>query len=445
MNHSNKILTIAVVAIVLIAACGSAIYLLTKDKSDNRIDTDETAAVYGNANGDYTVDDLDRTFIQNIIDGKTKWDKTANPFADANVDGSIDDKDIALVDKIIKNEQCDVYYYNYFGEAQKISYPQSNKTIAVTYWQQAEEMAILGEWGNVKVANASVESRGNIYDLSGVTFIGKSAVSALDDAQVETILDKKVDLIIGSAYDSVRKYADPLKERGIDTIYLWHTGDYCISTILTLGVLMDAEERAEKFVQYWVDIQKLLEERLPSKENRRTAVITMMHADEDHYIGSYGGIFTSVNEPAGEWILIGNIANVYTTDVTGSKTLGRNYYQPEWFIENPFDCMVVMGSGVNAGTQEDYDTWFENMAQKYYSKTSEYKSGNMLGVTFSFGGFSGYSLMIVLAWMMYPDLFTQEEAEEWMGYYYENFTDLGAESTVPPQYYQGDGYNASYL
>ncbi len=445
MDYGSKILIIAVVVVIVVAACGSIVYLMTKDPADARIDTDEIAAVYGNANNDYAVDHLDVEFIQDIIDGKTTWDKAANPFADANCDGSITQADLDLVNKIINDEECTVYYYNYFGEAQEISYPQFNKRIAVTYWQQAEEMAILGQWDNVKVANASVESRGNIYDLSGVKFIGNSAVSALDSAQVETILEEGIDLIIGTASDSVRMYADPLKSQGVETIYLWHAGDYCISTILTLGVLMDAEEQAEKFLQYWVDIKGLLEDRLPAEEDRPSVVIVMMHKDEDSYISSYGGIFTSVNDPAGEWILIGEMANVYTADVTGSKTQGRNYYQPEWFIENPFDYMVVMGSGVNSGTQEEYNSWFEGMVDKYYSKTNEYADGNILGVTYSFGGFSGYSLMMVLAWMIYPDLISYDEAVEWMEYYYDNFTDLGTECEIPPQYYTGDGYDASYL
>lgn len=447
MERNIKLITTIVVIIIVVAACASAAYVLTRDGGDERIDTDEMAAVYGNANNDYAVDGLDVEFIQSIVDGETQWDADANPFADTNCDGRIDQSDVDLVNKIINDEECDVYYYNYFGEAQQVSYPLTDRKIAVTYWQQAEEMAILGQWDNVVCANASVETRGNIYDLSGVVFMGDSSGSALDAAQVETMLDNGVNLIIGSAYDTVRTYADPLKDRGVDTVYLWHAGDYCISTILTLGVLMDSEEKAEQFLQYWVDIQHTLDERLPAKEDRPTAVIVMMHQDEDRYIGSYGGIFTSVNEPAGEWILIGELANVFTADVTGSTTLGRNYYSLEWFLEpeNQFDYMVVMGSGVNAGTQEDYDTWFEGMADKYYSQTSEYQNGNILGVTYSFGGFSGYSLIMVLAWMMYPDLFTQEEAMDWMNYYYENFTDLGADCEIPPQFYLGDGYDASYL
>ena len=93
MDHNSKILTIAVVAIVLIAGIGSAIYLLTgSDSGEKRINTTEKALVYGNANNDYAIDQLDIDFIQDIVDKKTTWNKTANPFADADNDGTITSK-----------------------------------------------------------------------------------------------------------------------------------------------------------------------------------------------------------------------------------------------------------------------------------------------------------------------------------------------------------------
>ena len=446
MDKGSKALTISVVAVIIVAAIGVSAYsILNGGGDDNRIDTDETALVYGNANMDYAIDQEDIDTLQDIIDGRTTWDKASSPLADANCDGRIDSQDIDLVRKIINDEDCTVYYHNYFGEAQEMSYPQKDKKLAVTYWQQAEEVAILGLWDNVYVANDSLSTRGNLYDLSHVTFIGNSSGAALDDASVETILENDIELIIGSAYDTVSSYADPLKEYGVETIYLWHAGSYCIPTILTLGILLDEEEAAEKFLNYWVDIQKLLDERLPAQEGRPSLVITMMHQDEDRYIGSYGGIFTSVNDPAGEWILISNLANVYTADVTGNKTLGRNFYSTEWFIENPFDYMVIMGSGTGATNQQEYDAWFEKTVDKYFANTQEYADGNILGVTYSFGGFSGYSLMGILAWMIYPDLFTYEEAVDLMQYYYDNFTDKTVDCESLAMYYLGTGFDASYL
>ncbi|MCQ2070322.1 MAG: ABC transporter substrate-binding protein [archaeon] len=442
---NNKLIAILAVVIIVVAGC-SAVFLLAGDDDgkEKRINTDEVAAVYGNANHDYAVDDLDVKFIQDIIDKKTVWDSKKNPFADANNDGKIDASDIELVKKIINNEKCTVYYHNYFGEAQPLSYPVDTSRIAVTYWQQAELAGILGLWDNVVLANKSVDGRGQLYDLSKVTFMGNSSGAALDSEQAQLILEKKVTLIIGSAYDSVRSYADPLESQGVQTIYLWHAGSYCLSTLLTYGVLLNLEEKAEKFIGFWADIDEKISSKI-SDDKRPSVVIVMNHKDEDSYIKSYGGIFTSVNEPAGEWYLIGKLGKVYTTEVTGMKAQGRNFYSIDWFIENPFDYMVVMGSGTGANTQAEYDSWFETIAAKYYSNTQEYKNGNVLGTTFSFGGFSAYALMPVLAWMMYPDIFSYEEALELRQFYYDEFVPEKPDCREIPSYYLGSEYKASYL
>ena len=440
---NKKLIAIIAVAIIVVAGC-SVIFLSGGDTDEKRIDTNEVAAVYGNANNDYAVDQLDVDLLQNIADKKATWDKVSQPLADADQDGVITQSDVDVVKKILNNEKCQVYYHNYFGEAQKLNYPVDTSRIAVTYWQQAEEVGILGLWDNVVCANASVDGRDNLYDMSNVTFMGKASGSALDSEQVQLMLEKDVTLIIGSAYDSVRTYADPLASQGVQTIYLWHAGDYCISTLLTMGVLCDKEANAEKFLRYWTDLEAALEEKVPT-DGRPSVVIVMNHKDEDNYIKSYGGIFTSVNDPAGEWILINKLADVFTADVTGSKSLGRNYYGIDWFIENPFDYMVVMGSGTGATNQAEYDAWFETIAKKYYSQTEEYKNGNILGTTYSFGGFSAYSLMPILAWMLYPDQFSYEEALELRQYYYDEFVPLKPDCTTIPMYYLGSGYDASYL
>ena len=442
---NNKVIALAAVAILVIAGCSTIFILSNEDGNHTRINTDEVAAVYGNANHDYRVDELDVKFLQDIVDKKTTWDSKKYPFADADNDSFITQNDVEIVKKIINKEPCTVYYHNYFGEPQPLNYPVDTSRIAVTYWQQAEEVGILGLWNNVVCANASVDGRGNLYDLSNVAFMGKSSGSALDSEQVQLMLDKKVTLIVGSGYDSVRTYADPLKDYGIQTIYLWHAGDYCISTLLTMGILCDATEQAEKFLRYWTDLDQKLQDRVPAESDRPSVVIVMNHKDEDNYIKSYGGIFTSVNDPAGEWILIGKLANVFTTDVTGSKTLGRNYYSIDWFIQNPFDYMVVMGSGTGATNQAEYDAWFETIADKYYSHTQEYQNGNVLGTTYSFGGFSAYSLLPILAWMLYPDAISYEEALEMRQYYYNEFVPEKPDCTTIPMYYLGTEYKASYL
>lgn len=444
----TKKIAVAVVGLLIIIGVGGTLLLSGDESTEKRIDGKDVALVYGNANNDYAIDHLDVEILQDIVDEKITWDSENNPLADANFDGKITQADIDLVKKIINNEKCDVYYHNCFDEAQEISYPLKDKRIAVTYWQQAEEAAILGLWDNVVLANASVDNRSNLYDYSNVQFYGNAATSKVDAATVERMLEEDIELVICSGYQNLYDVFSPLKNKGIEAIYLWHAGEMAFSTILTTGILTDTEEQAEKFLKYKVDVEKYITDKMDGVD-KPSLVITMIHyGKEDAMISKYGGIFTSVNDPAQEWHLLKMLADVETQDInaTGSKTQGRNYLPVEWFIENPRDYILVMGSGANKVSSQDlFDQWFEEDSKKYFGMTEAYKNGNMVGTTFSLGGFSAYSLMPIMAWMVHPDLFTQDEGEELRQYYLDNFTDKKPAFNTLFEYYVGDGYDASYL
>lgn len=447
MRHlKTKIIALAIVAIIILGGVVVAFYALSNDDDDERMNTDEVAAVYGNANNDYTIDSLDRDLIQDIVDGKAVWDRTANPFADANNDGSVTQADVEQVNRIINRESTDIWYYNGFGEAQRLSFPVDTSRIAVTYWQESEAMGILGLWDNVVLVNPSNRNDTALYDFSKTEWMGNADTGTLDSEQVQQILSKDVTLIVASPSDPIRTYAEPLEAQGVQTTYLRGTGEYCLGTILTLGLLFDQEERGQKFVQYWVDLQELLDQRVPDVSERPTATIVMVHGyNEQRFIGSYGGMFTFVNNPSGAWQLISKIANVYTTDVTGSVGQGRNHYGIDWFIQNPFDYIIVLGSGIGAKSQEDYNTWFETIAPQFFANTQEYNNGNIIGMTNNFSGYSAYALMPILMWMLYPDQFSYDEMLQIRQSYYDQFVPLAPDCTTLYQYYTGTGYDASYI
>jgi iron complex transport system substrate-binding protein len=62
---------------------------------------DYTLGIFGNANMDDTIDELDIEYVQGIIDGTN--DETE--LADANYDGEIDEEDITQIELIISGEE----------------------------------------------------------------------------------------------------------------------------------------------------------------------------------------------------------------------------------------------------------------------------------------------------------------------------------------------------
>ena len=448
---NNKIL--AVIAVVIIVAAGCSVILLTKNGSDenSRIKTDEVTAVYGNANYDYALDDLDVKFLEDIVSGKTTWDKTKYPLADANQDGEITQADIDLVKKIINKEKCTVYYQDYYGDVTAVNFPLSDRNIAVTYYQQAEACAILGVLDNVTVASKAATVYSDLWPtLNDAVEWGTTGSSAITDDAVEKFIDNDVTLVICTPRTENRELAQRLhEERGIDFIQLWYNGNYCISTIQTMAILMDCQERSEKYKSYCEGIADELSSKITAENKKNILVANGYNASNDQ-LSILG------NERHGSYVLMNKyLGNAYYED--GTNQFGFVYKNVEWLVENSqkFDYIVLCQSG-NAGfsnnqttgevyTHEEYNTQFEE-AVSYFGKVKAYEDGNVIGSVYpNTFGFSAYPFLKLIAAQMYPDLFSLEDAvndiQEWFdtfGVVSIDVSEFGAYS------YTGDGYHANY-
>ena len=61
------------------------------------------------------------------------------------------------------------------------------------------------------------------------------------------------------------------------------------------------------------------------------------------------------------------------------------------------------------------------------------------------GGISGYGLVTTLAYMIYPDLFTKEEAQNLLQEWFDNFTVAKIDVKTQGAYiYDGTAYKTSY-
>ena len=103
-----KITVVAVVAVVLVAAC--AIVLITHESKSSEVEINSQLRVFGNADGNYTIDQNDLDLIDDILAGKENF--SDHPLADANHDGKITEDDKTLVQQIINGDTCTVYHYN---------------------------------------------------------------------------------------------------------------------------------------------------------------------------------------------------------------------------------------------------------------------------------------------------------------------------------------------
>ena len=436
------------------AACNVTVKSPTDDKVLNEgyvFEVDTVARVYGNANNDDRIDSKDVEFIQNIIDKKITFNKSINPYADANYDGVIDSKDIAQVNMIISKSRGTVWYENYYKEVQSIDFPVTGKKIGVTYWQQAQLIDLVGHWDDVVAANASVtQARSNQYDLSNITYsYGTTGSSKLTEEFCEGYAQAGVDLIIGSPYKGTVTEVANTYLPNVPVITLGIGGASCVSSALTLGILMDAEERAQKYEEYVLGIIDTVKEGLSTVKNseKPKMLVTRMYEDNDGYISRYGGILVNCANTDGSYQLLSMFADLYTDNSETSTTPNRTQ---EWILSQDFDLIFDMEvytgfqtssiPGEQFYTQGEYNKRFENSVE-YFKGTKAYNNGGVLSSSYIFDGYSGFASLMMSAHMIYPELFTLRQGQDSLQYWYDNFTVTDVDvRTQGGYYYTGDKY-----
>ncbi|MBR2254556.1 MAG: hypothetical protein IJ856_01860, partial [Candidatus Methanomethylophilaceae archaeon] len=297
---------------------------------------------------------------------------------------------------------------------------------------------------------------------SNVKTIGTVGSSSINEAGVETILDNKVDLIVATPSNSVKTTCDALMNddsRGyhIDVVYLWYASSYCIPTIMTMGILMDAEADALAYAQYCYDAEKNITSKISDGDKKDAIVICGFEPTSmASRMSSKGGLDVISGDQAGAYYLMSKIANTY--HATDTDNWGYCYRSVEWFIENDklFDVIIDTESGAGFAkvndngtdrfyTQDEYNARFENSI-KYFAGTEEYVDGWIVGSTFDFlSGFSGYAMLPVIAAQLYPDQFNMSDAISNLQYWFDNFTTVKLDVTKVGGYrYTGDKFNTAY-
>ena len=122
MGNKNLIIVIAVIAIA-IAGIGAALLLFNGEPEVK--DTPPTSTdllIYGNANGDGTIDSNDVRIVENVLNAKENYTLASYPLADANHNGRIDSGDVEIVKKLAERKETEVYVIAQMDEDDDPSY-----------------------------------------------------------------------------------------------------------------------------------------------------------------------------------------------------------------------------------------------------------------------------------------------------------------------------------
>ncbi|MBR2093574.1 MAG: iron chelate uptake ABC transporter family permease subunit, partial [Candidatus Methanomethylophilaceae archaeon] len=236
-------------------------------------------------------------------------------------------------------------------------------------------------------------------------------------------------------------------------IFLWYTGDWCIPTMLALGIMLGAEEKAKAYMDYSLNVINIINERL--KDTKRPYVIVAGGSKSLAEDGVSSTVTVYSNPMEGDYYFTNLVANAYTNS-SGLSEFGSKKLSYEWMLlnDNLLDYILIYQNqtGFATGsadsgviiTQQEFNERFESTVGTY-KEMSAYKNGHYIGIPYDmFGGISGYGLTLMIAYMIYPDLFTLNEAQDMLQKWFDEFTvaKLDVRKTGG-YYYSGGSYPAA--
>lgn len=273
---NNKTIAIAVVAILLIAGASAFLLMRGDDEGSSRVMLDETLDVYGNANGDWTIDQKDTELIQKIIDDDTINWENLYPFADANHDGKVDQEDLDQTNALIQGKAEYVNMHDGLGNYKHVRC--NPERIAVDQIQICEYISIMGQGSKVVCGDFPASILGNAFYFDQ-KIESHGSNSAPD---YEKLRSMDVDLYLTFYTSSYDEKATKLNNTDVVYLglYLTDTLDLerssFVKAFLKGGYIFNDEQRAKEYVNWLLETRdeiKSISDKVDEKD-RKNVLIT---------------------------------------------------------------------------------------------------------------------------------------------------------------------------
>jgi ABC-type Fe3+-hydroxamate transport system, periplasmic component len=424
----TKLLTITAIAILAISAIGAGIYVLNNHSParNPRALLSDSLEVYGNANGDWTINDDDIRYVEQIIRGDVKESK----FADSNQDGKIDSKDIEQIKALSNGTAKFVYVIDGLGDLVKVNC--SPERIYALQLQNAEIAAIMGVGKNVVAGGPPVEHYADFLlpgQKESMTYVWENW---------EIIAELNVDMYM--AFGASQKATPAEKLPGVDVIYMGLYEPITESLekslygqgILKMGYIFNCKERAEGYLGFLIDIRdriQVITSTIPENErvnvltsgysnyfmNENTKTITVyLEADTTTQAAALAGA-RNVAESLPNWsgASYSTTANLEWLDAISVDwiTLHYNYYDP-WGVSTT----TPPGGYTIKDSSEMYKT-LTDVATRPMLENIDKDQIMLLPQEFRNGSHGGIILAAYLAKAFYPEYFKDFDPDEYMKEY----------------------------
>ena len=420
---NSKIAVFAVVMILVVVSVGAAFTVMQNNDQNDNIKPTGRLVVYGNSNNDDYLDERDLTMIKSIVSGDAEWDKEINPFADVNVDGKVNSDDVSHLEKILKKEKCKMYYLDVWGETSTVHYPITG-SIGTMYWEQADLAILLGIWNRV-TACGSV----SLTEDKNPGWTSKFSLGRGYNTEPETVLSSGVSAVIaytasdGSAHD-LKKF---MEGSGAEVDILAPPNADKLMSVITCGVLLSCEEKAQKYVNKCDEVMEYAMEKLskytPGNSPSLMPFIIYVTSTPGELpvlgsgsTGAPNGLFSYLSKTPSKLVLPNNSQTYYTT-VTA-----------EWVDSQNPDYIVIAASGVYAADLNDKGVQeaFESMCERLFGGTEAYKNGRIIATANGTMGsyFAGFAFLSLIA-PLFDEIdkaYAKQVWDSWVGDGYAYYT-----------------------
>ena len=358
MMQGNGLFVSALAAMVIIAGLG----LFLMDHDDEDIDPESylqgRLMVFGNANNDDTIDEADLQMIEDII-SSGHWDREKYPFADTNNDGVVDDEDLHMItDMIDRVENMTVHYVNADLKVYSVDYPIRNIVVIST--------AVFDPIKEMGLQDRVFGRHGTSYPLDSIRhqfFIDLPPVSTASNNIDITLLSNVAETVDGGIDAVVTRdkwlllQEGQLAAAGIPVVRMGFASDRtAISAYLTLGYLMQAEERAGEVVGFIDDVYARVDAVVENKTmEQRPSIIS---------VAGYGdAIMSNVYEDA-QWGIRAGGVNGISPSVLGTAHGKFIQSGDVWHLSSTYECdhIVYTWMGNYLNSMEDYRNQFNGMS-----------------------------------------------------------------------------------
>jgi iron complex transport system substrate-binding protein len=275
MKTKNKVLVMVEIAVVLCSVFLVAIPAITADQTAEKASASEVTTVseddyvlgiYGNANEDDTIDMGDVVYTKLAIFGK----KPKTELCDAKYDGRINVLDIIQTKLIILGKEKEITIIDSYDRIVTVKKPVKRVVAAVDFFA-------IGTLRAIKVPReiiVGIPGRPNVADweLYFAEYKDKTCIGSMWNPDIEAILNLDPDVVFLSATPGLRgsgsvdRTTDVLESAGITVLRFYHgsSSNYVFypKELTKLGYIMDKEEEAEEFRDWYEGVVNLVKERV---------------------------------------------------------------------------------------------------------------------------------------------------------------------------------------